>query len=44
MRNFVKEYLSKIGEADRLSETQFNSMFASLDENHDEQISKDEMR
>jgi Ca2+-binding EF-hand superfamily protein len=44
MKKFVKEYLSKIGEAERLPDTQFNSMFASLDENHDDQISKVEMR
>ena len=27
MRNFVKDYLSKLGEADRLPEAQFNAIF-----------------
>ena len=44
MKSFVKEYLTKLGEADRLPENQFNSMFASLDENNDGQISKGEMK
>ena len=44
MRTFVKEYLTKLGEADRLPEKQFNSMFASLDDNNDGQISKEEMK
>jgi Ca2+-binding EF-hand superfamily protein len=44
MKSFVKEYLTKLGEADRLPEKQFNSMFASLDENNDGEISKDEMK
>jgi Ca2+-binding EF-hand superfamily protein len=44
MKSFVKEYLTKLGEADRLPEKQFNSIFASIDENNDGEISKDEMK
>jgi Ca2+-binding EF-hand superfamily protein len=44
MKQFVKEYLIKIGEGDRLPEKQFNSIFSSIDENSDGQISKAEMR
>ena len=43
MLAFVKEYLHKAGE-DRLPEKQFNAMFAGLDVNHDDQISKAEMK
>lgn len=44
MQAFVKEYLHKAGEGDRLPEKQFNAMFAGLDVNHDDQISKAEMK
>jgi len=44
MKSFVKEYLTKLGEADRLPEKQFNSIFASIDDNNDGEISKDEMK
>ena len=44
MKVFVLEYLTRLGENNRLPEKQFNSMFASLDENHDGQISKAEMK
>jgi Ca2+-binding EF-hand superfamily protein len=44
MKSFVKEYLTKLGEGKRLPEKQFDSIFASLDENHDGEISKDEMK
>ena len=43
MLAFVKEYLHKAGE-ERLPEKQFNAMFAGLDVNHDNQISKAEMK
>ena len=43
MKSFVTAYLSKVGEADRLPEKQFNAMFASLDINQDGQINKAEM-
>jgi Ca2+-binding EF-hand superfamily protein len=38
------EYLTKLGEGDRLPESQFNGIFASLDDNNDGQISKAEMK
>jgi Ca2+-binding EF-hand superfamily protein len=44
MKQFVQEYLTKLGEADRLPEKQFNAIFASIDENKDDQISKAEMK
>ncbi len=44
MRGFVVAYLTKVGEADRLPEKQFNAIFATIDENHDGQISKPEMK
>ena len=44
MKSFVKEYLTKLGEADRLPEKQFNSIFASIDDNNDGEIIKDEMK
>ena len=44
MRGFVVAYLTKINEADRLPEKQFNAIFATIDENHDGQISKAEMK
>jgi Ca2+-binding EF-hand superfamily protein len=44
MRRFVKDYLGRFGEAERLPEAQFNAMFKDLDENGDEQISKGEMK
>jgi Ca2+-binding EF-hand superfamily protein len=44
MKGFVTVYLSKVGEADRLPEKQFNAMFNSLDVNHDGQINKEEMK
>ena len=43
MLAFVKEYLHKAGE-EKLSDKQFNAMFAGLDVNHDDQISKAEMK
>jgi Ca2+-binding EF-hand superfamily protein len=43
MLAFVKEYLHKAGE-EKLSDKQFNTMFAGLDVNHDDQISKAEMK
>jgi Ca2+-binding EF-hand superfamily protein len=36
MKQFVKIYLDKLGEGERLPEKQFNSIFASIDVNHDE--------
>jgi len=44
MKSFVTAYLAKVGEADRLPEKQFNSLFTSLDINHDGQINKEEMK
>jgi Ca2+-binding EF-hand superfamily protein len=44
MKQFVKEYLTKLGEGGRLPEKQFDSMFASIDENNDGSISKAEMK
>ena len=44
MRGFVVAYLTKVGEADRLPEKQFNAIFATIDENHDGQINKAEMK
>jgi Ca2+-binding EF-hand superfamily protein len=44
MRGFVVAYLTKINEADRLPEKQFNAIFGTIDENHDGQISKAEMK
>jgi Ca2+-binding EF-hand superfamily protein len=44
MKPFVQDYLTKLGEGERLPEKQFNSIFASLDENNDGQISKAEMK
>ena len=44
MKGFVTVYLSKVGEADRLPEKQFNAMFNLLDVNHDGQINKEEMK
>jgi Ca2+-binding EF-hand superfamily protein len=44
MKSFVKEYLTKLGEGDRLPEKQFESIFASIDDNKDGQISKAEMK
>jgi hypothetical protein len=44
MRSFVVAYLTKINEADRLPEKQFNAIFATIDENKDGQISKVEMK
>jgi hypothetical protein len=35
MRSFVVAYLTKLGEADRLPEKQFNALFNSIDINHD---------
>jgi Ca2+-binding EF-hand superfamily protein len=35
MRSFVVVYLTKVGEADRLPEKQFNALFNSIDINHD---------
>jgi Ca2+-binding EF-hand superfamily protein len=43
-RVFVKEYLLKLGEADRLPEEQFNSIFAQLDEDANGKITPDEMK
>ena len=44
MRNFVVAYLTKVGEASRLPEKQFNALFNSVDINHDGQINKAEMK
>jgi len=44
IKPFVQEYLTKLGEGNRLPEKQFNTMFAPLDENNDGQISKEEMK
>ena len=44
MKNFVVAYLTKVGEADRLPEKQFNSLFNSIDLNHDGQINKPELK
>ncbi len=44
MKPFVQEYLKKIGEADRLPQKQFDSMFSQIDTNNDGEISKQEMR
>ena len=35
MRSFVVAYLTKLGEANRLPEKQFNALFNSIDINHD---------
>jgi Ca2+-binding EF-hand superfamily protein len=44
MRTFVVAYLTKVGEANRLPEKQFNALFNSIDINHDGQINKAEMK
>ena len=44
MRSFVVAYLTKLGEANRLPEKQFNALFNSIDINHDGQINKAEMK
>lgn len=44
MKNFVFAYLTKLGEANRLPEKQFNELFNSIDINHDGQINKPEMK
>lgn len=44
MRGFVVAYLTKVGEADRLPEKQFNAIFATIDANQDGQINKAEMK
>jgi len=44
MKPFVQEYLNKIGDADRLPQKQFDSMFSKIDTNNDGEISKQEMR
>jgi Ca2+-binding EF-hand superfamily protein len=44
MRTFVIAYLTKVGEANRLPEKQFNGLFNSIDINHDGQINKAEMK
>ena len=44
MKSFVIAYLTKVGEATRLPEKQFNALFNSIDVNHDGQINKAEMK
>lgn len=44
MKSFVVAYLTKVGEANRLPEKQFNALFNSIDINHDGQINKPEMK
>lgn len=44
MKPFVQEYLDAHENAKKLPEKQFNAMFAQIDENHDGQISKAEIK
>ena len=44
MKAFVIAYLTQVGEENRLPEKQFNAIFGTIDENHDGQISKAEMK